>query len=1193
MSNSTPATGNEKKKSKGKRSPCSPSRVLHIRQIPNGVTGAEVVSLGLPFGKVTNLLMLRRKGQAFLEMASVDAAVSMVNYYTPATPHLHNQPVYIQYSHYKELRTDNQHNQARPHHALQCANAVQHGNLGITSALAAEGGVLPSNGCVLRIVVENVFCPVTLDILYQIFSKFGFVLKIVMFHKNNQFQALLQYADAMHAYYAKMSLDGHCIYAGCCTLRIDFSKLTDLTVKYNNDRSRDFTRIDLPFGDGQRTMEASLSTPFATQNTIFPSYTGPPGFAPALGFPQGAGPSVLPVPGALGPFTVTTSAAPGHMTIPGIPGNSVLLVSNLNPEAITPYGLFILFGVYGDVHRVKIMFKKRGIALVQMADATQAQLAINYLNGQRLYGRVMHATFSKYQTIQLPRKGQEDKGLTKDYSNSPLHRFKNPCSKNFQNIFPPSATLHLSNIPPSVTVDDLKNLFTSKGSTVKGFKFFQAHLGLQSRIAQCLETFFKGEWTEGYCIMLQACRSVVGYWFNFNTAMVLPSAYLENIFIIVNRSIPDVCATCHIHATCQQSGGKSICICNYGFVGNGRTHCQDKDECQIGASKICGNHTLCHNTHGSFYCVCLDGYRASNNNKTFIPNDGTNCTDIDECEESGLCGHNARCVNTEGSYMCYCNDGYKLETGERSFRQDGDIVSCKGVDCGAPPYVSNARPTSVNATTYRSEVTYDCDHGYLMAGGSGTAVCNARGQWDGPDLVCKEVDCGKPLLIPHTTMTWDNSTTLRSRVYYHCKEGYYFNGDRNFSECTIDQSWENITYVCQEEELFSNLSIFNETCVRWQRKNGRMGVQETYTFHILGQRLDEKIFSEDVIFNISTSEDNPKVCLDLDSGSNYVVNITTISSANITVSVTVAIQTKVKEAFNNVLIFNDTCLKWRRNVRGTDVEDKYSFHVQGQRWYQKNFFHEMTFELSTHKQAPEVCLDLQPGTNYSINISMVALNFSLLVSMTTQITDPPFPEVEFVAVKGSAPLLRLRKAEDQNGPISLYQVIVLPLDLQSTFICDSFAAASFFSNTTDIKGYVAAEFRAKDVADNMSIALGDRHYYGKFYNAPLKLGEEYCVFLKIISEWNKVRTQSCAVWAQIKNLSPTLQYMTAVGLGSVAAVCLILFLSFSVSRSCLRSSVHPPAAAVACEAVRLSTTVDVAQAGIASSFPETESVSLL
>ncbi|XP_049652092.1 sushi domain-containing protein 1 isoform X5 [Accipiter gentilis] len=662
---------------------------------------------------------------------------------------------------------------------------------------------------------------------------------------------------------------------------------------------------------------------------------------------------------------------------------------------------------------------------------------------------------------------------------------------------------------------------------------------------------------------------------------------------IVNRSVPDVCATCHIHATCHQIEGKSVCICNYGFVGNGRTHCQDKDECQIGANKICGNHTLCHNTHGSFYCVCLDGYRASNNNKTFIPNDGTNCTDIDECEESGLCGQNARCVNTEGSYKCYCNDGYKLENGEHSFHPDGNIVSCKGVDCGVPPSVLNAHPASVSGTTYGSEVTYNCVHGYFIASGNQTAVCNARGQWDGTDLVCKEIDCGKPLLIPHTEMIWDNSTTLWSRVYYQCKEGYYFNGDRNFSECTMDRSWENITYICKEEELFSNLSIFNETCVKWQRKTGRLGMRETYTFHILGQRWDEKTFSEDAIFNITTSEDNPKVCLDLNSGSNYVVNITTISSTNITVSVTVAVQTKVKEAFSNVLIFNDTCLKWRRNFRGTGVEDRYSFHVQGHRWYQKKFFHEMTFNLTTHKQAPEVCFDLQPGTNYSINISMVALNFSLLVTMTTQITDPPFPDVEFVSVKGSAALLRLRKAEDRNGPISLYQVIVLPLGLQSTFICDSFAAATFFSNTADIKGYVAAEFRAMDVADNMSIALGDRHYYGKFYNAPLNLGEEYCVFLRVISEWNKVRTQSCAVWAQIKNLSPTLQYMTAVGLASVAAVCLILFLSFSAARSSLHSTVHSPPAALACEAVHLSAPVDVAQTGITSSILETENVSLL
>ncbi|OWK07230.1 hypothetical protein Celaphus_00016928, partial [Cervus elaphus hippelaphus] len=93
------------------------------------------------------------------------------------------------------------------------------------------------------------------------------------------------------------------------------------------------------------------------------------------------------------------------------------------------------------------MFNKKENALVQMADANQAQLAMNHLSGQRLYGKVLRATLSKHQAVQLPREGQEDQGLTKDFSNSPLHRFKKPGSKNFQNIFPPSATLHLSNIP--------------------------------------------------------------------------------------------------------------------------------------------------------------------------------------------------------------------------------------------------------------------------------------------------------------------------------------------------------------------------------------------------------------------------------------------------------------------------------------------------------------------------------------------------------------------------------------------------------------------------------------------------------------------------------------------------------------------------------------------------------------------------
>ena len=45
------------------RSPAKPSRVVHIRNIPNDVTEAEIVHLGIPFGRVTNVLVLKGKNQ--------------------------------------------------------------------------------------------------------------------------------------------------------------------------------------------------------------------------------------------------------------------------------------------------------------------------------------------------------------------------------------------------------------------------------------------------------------------------------------------------------------------------------------------------------------------------------------------------------------------------------------------------------------------------------------------------------------------------------------------------------------------------------------------------------------------------------------------------------------------------------------------------------------------------------------------------------------------------------------------------------------------------------------------------------------------------------------------------------------------------------------------------------------------------
>lgn len=111
-----------------------------------------------------------------------------------------------------------------------------------------------------------------------------------------------------------------------------------------------------------------------------------------------------------------------------------------------------------------------------------------------MFGKPIRVSFSKHQFVQMPKDGSSDMGLTKDFTNSPLHRFKKPGSKNYNNIFPPGTVLHLSNIPyvlifsykiflknkieylffPRTEIDEeeLRKIFSQYG-TIKRFKFFE------------------------------------------------------------------------------------------------------------------------------------------------------------------------------------------------------------------------------------------------------------------------------------------------------------------------------------------------------------------------------------------------------------------------------------------------------------------------------------------------------------------------------------------------------------------------------------------------------------------------------------------------------------------------------------------------------------------------------------------------
>ncbi|KAK9400871.1 RNA-binding protein 20 [Crotalus adamanteus] len=85
---------------------CVPGRVVHICNLPEGsCTENDVINLGLPFGKVTNYILMKSTNQAFLEMAYTEAAQAMVEYYKEKPAMINDDKLLIRMSkRYKELQ---------------------------------------------------------------------------------------------------------------------------------------------------------------------------------------------------------------------------------------------------------------------------------------------------------------------------------------------------------------------------------------------------------------------------------------------------------------------------------------------------------------------------------------------------------------------------------------------------------------------------------------------------------------------------------------------------------------------------------------------------------------------------------------------------------------------------------------------------------------------------------------------------------------------------------------------------------------------------------------------------------------------------------------------------------------------------------------------------------------------------------
>ncbi|XP_043769729.1 adhesion G protein-coupled receptor E1-like [Cervus elaphus] len=167
---------------------------------------------------------------------------------------------------------------------------------------------------------------------------------------------------------------------------------------------------------------------------------------------------------------------------------------------------------------------------------------------------------------------------------------------------------------------------------------------------------------------------------------------------------------CPAHATCTNTSTSYYCACKGGFLSsNGLktfkgpgVECKDIDECSQRPTP-CGSNSICRNLPGRYRCSCRTGFSSPTGNN-WTPGKGGRftCRDVDECANSKSCPEHSTCHNSLGSYSCVCNPGYVSRSGKKSFQGPGE--TCQDIDeCSQKP-----PPCGPNSVCRNLPGKYEC-----------------------------------------------------------------------------------------------------------------------------------------------------------------------------------------------------------------------------------------------------------------------------------------------------------------------------------------------------------------------------------------------------------------------------------------------------------------------------------------------------
>eukprot|EP00117_Sycon_ciliatum_P036218 scpid69652/ scgid27300/ Heterogeneous nuclear ribonucleoprotein L len=420
-----------KRRKPGEGHSAPPSQVVHVRNVSDGTREHDLIGVVKSFGKVTYVTLMARHRQALIEFEDIEAATNLVQFNKNHDIQLLGRPAFFNFSLSQNIKRAGQ---AGGPHQEYAPNKI------------------------LLFTILNPMYPITASVLHSIAQRHGEVQRIAIFHKNGV-QALVELATVEQAVLAKETLDNADIYAGCCTLKIEFSKADRVNVSVNNEESWDYT------GSGRRV---PLHPTPRGSGVFHPNSHGP---IQSYSY-DGYGSHIQPQAGAQQHYTTYGGAdfphPAGDNYRHGMTGaychesGAVLMVYNLDPDRMNCDKIFNIFCAYGNILRIKILIKKTGAAMVQMDRREGAMNAIKLLNQVELMGRPLQISFSHHSSI-------EDRGLIAqltdgtpaviDYASSRNNRFMSANQSRKNLMIPPTQVLHFFNAPPVITEDGLKTIF--------------------------------------------------------------------------------------------------------------------------------------------------------------------------------------------------------------------------------------------------------------------------------------------------------------------------------------------------------------------------------------------------------------------------------------------------------------------------------------------------------------------------------------------------------------------------------------------------------------------------------------------------------------------------------------------------------------------------------------------------------------